>query len=167
MRTAFGKPVPPSLPEIRGVSGWEGIAPCLPHIPKEIWDVCEKCESPIEHLMVMAFAVVNLSLSEMLKVKIDTQVAIGKYRADIVLTENIGDKRIVIECDGAEFHTDTEKDAKRTEEIEKLGYQVFRVSGSAIHHNPIGQALFLLRVSAMIPLSATGAKNLQAFVEPL
>lgn len=39
--------------------------------------------------------------------------------------------RIAIECDGAKYHTDVERDAARQREIEALGWTVYRLSGRA------------------------------------
>lgn len=37
--------------------------------------------------------------------------------------------RVAIECDGARWHLDGERDAARQMEIERLGWKVFRISG--------------------------------------
>jgi len=60
------------------------------------------------------------------QIPIYPQYPIGKYFADFA-NPNLG---IVIECDGKEFHQDKEKDFKRDTELFKLGYIVYRVSGS-------------------------------------
>jgi hypothetical protein len=38
--------------------------------------------------------------------------------------------KVAIECDGAQFHMDTERDAERQAAIEALGWSVFRITGS-------------------------------------
>lgn len=38
--------------------------------------------------------------------------------------------RIAIECDGKHFHIDKEKDARRDKEINKIGWTVYRFTGS-------------------------------------
>jgi very-short-patch-repair endonuclease len=38
--------------------------------------------------------------------------------------------KIVIECDGKEFHRDRKKDIARDEDLKTLGWNVFRISGS-------------------------------------
>lgn len=37
--------------------------------------------------------------------------------------------RVAIECDGARWHTDVDRDAERQREIERLGWTVYRLTG--------------------------------------
>lgn len=37
--------------------------------------------------------------------------------------------RVAIECDGAAYHQDKEKDAKRDAELQRLGWAVYRITG--------------------------------------
>lgn len=46
-------------------------------------------------------------------------------------------KKINIEADGKEFHTDTEKDFRRDSILEKNGWKVYRISGSTINAQDI------------------------------
>ena len=131
--------------EILGISGWELITPLLERAPESIMETAQKCESPIEQVFVCALGLVALAMPEAKRPSLSVQVPIGKYRADIVLTGHNGAPRIVVECDGAEFHKDKARDAKRTAVIERHGYHVVRVTGSEIHHNPLGRASALLR----------------------
>lgn len=39
--------------------------------------------------------------------------------------------KVAIECDGAEFHQDREKDARRDAKLKSLGWTVYRISGKA------------------------------------
>lgn len=54
------------------------------------------------------------------------QYPVGKYFCDF------GNPcvKVAIECDGRQWHTDKEKDKRRDEEFYKLGWSVFRISGS-------------------------------------
>lgn len=131
--------------EIPGVSGWDLIAPLLAQAPTSVSELAQKCESPIEQVFVCALGLIALTIDEPKRPKISVQVPIKNYRADIVLVGANGAPRIVVECDGAEFHKDKARDAKRTEAIERLGYRVVRVTGSEIHNNPIARANSLLR----------------------
>lgn len=54
------------------------------------------------------------------------QLPIGKYFADFA--DPI--KKIVLECDGAEFHKDKDRDRRRDEYMASKGWRVFRVSGA-------------------------------------
>lgn len=131
--------------EIQGVSGWGLVAPLMGELPPEITKECERCESPIEQLFAAALSLVIRTIPEVKRPTLATQVPIGKYRADIVLTGPHGAPRIVVECDGAKFHKDVAKDTKRTAAIEQLGYRLVRATGSQIHHNPLAMAKVILR----------------------
>jgi len=37
--------------------------------------------------------------------------------------------KVAIECDGARWHTDAERDAKRQQQIEAFGWKVYRITG--------------------------------------
>jgi very-short-patch-repair endonuclease len=71
-----------------------------------------------------------------------TQVEIGPYRADILITEN--DKRLVVECDGAQFHAVTkeqvERDKRRDRYCVARGIYVMRFTGAEITKDPRGCA---------------------------
>lgn len=53
------------------------------------------------------------------------QFPIGRYFADFCNPV----AGVVIECDGAQWHQDVEKDAKRQKAIEEEGYTVYRITG--------------------------------------
>lgn len=135
--------------EIEGVSGWSLIAPLMGNLPSDVAEAVDKCESPIEQLFASALGLVITTLPATARPKLATQVPISRYCADIVLTGPHGAPRIVVECDGADFHMDKGKDAKRTAEIERQGYRVLRVTGSEIHHNPLARARMLLREASL------------------
>jgi len=139
-----------SRQEIEGISGWTLIAPLMDKLPEAVAKSVDKCESPIEQLFASALGLVMVTIPADQRPTLETQVSISKYRADIVLTGPHGAPRIVVECDGADFHRDTGKDAKRTAEIERHGYRVLRVTGSEIHHNPLARAKVLLREAGLL-----------------
>jgi very-short-patch-repair endonuclease len=58
---------------------------------------------------------------------------IGRYFADFVCRE----RRVIVEVDGGTHSTDAEvaSDAKRTSELGREGYRVFRVSNDDVYHN--------------------------------
>ena len=132
------------MQEIEGISGWQMVWKLMPDLPDEIFESAKNCESPIEQLLTCALSIVIFSLEQQCRPRIATQVPIGKYRADIVLVGGPSSRGTVIECDGAAFHRDKEKDRKRTRDIEAEGYTVLRASGSEIYHNPISVARSLL-----------------------
>ena len=115
------------------------------------------CESPIEQLL--AIELEELGLERMCKfnpfidvIAIEKQQEIQgnskKYRVDFLIPvfyKNQGGKMFVIECDGYEFHQKTKKqveeDNKRHRELQRLGYEIIRFSGTEIYHKPHDCAL--------------------------
>lgn len=93
-------------------------------------------ESPIETLFYDTFDFIK-KRDNIYNCFLQPQVKIGKYRVDFELVNNY--KKIVVECDGYEFHEKTKqqvnKDKKRERDLQKLGYQVIRFSGSEIFNN--------------------------------
>jgi very-short-patch-repair endonuclease len=136
--------------KIHGVSGWDLIAPLLANAPDWMHNLSRKSESPIEQIFVYALCLVAEIIPEARRPSIDAQVQIGRFRADITVVGVFGAPRVVVECDGAEFHKNVRRDAERTTEIEKHGYRVLRVTGSEIHHNPLVRAKSLLRECGLL-----------------
>jgi hypothetical protein len=68
---------------------------------------------------------------------LEHQVPISSYVADFVLTANTGG-RLVIECDGHDFHDRTKQqaayDRARDRELLAMGILTIRFTGSEIHH---------------------------------
>ena len=94
------------------------------------------CESSIERLFLETFdAIRTKDRNTMCDYCLVPQVEIGNYRVDFELI-NHKDKKIIVECDGHEFHQKSkqqvEKDNKRERDLKKLGYEVVRFSGSEI-----------------------------------
>lgn len=54
---------------------------------------------------------------------------------------------VVIECDGAKWHQDVERDARRQEFIEREGYTVYRITGSQCKDNEYAKN-FVLDIAA-------------------
>ena len=85
-------------------------------------------ESPIEDVLLSAFR--SYGLFDCVP-----QYEIGPYRADFAFPE----KKIVVECDGREFHSgeeQAERDKVRDEYMRRLGWVVIRFWGSEIHREP-------------------------------
>lgn len=65
-----------------------------------------------------------------------------RYRADFLIAYHFfgSDFQAVIECDGHDFHERTKeqarRDKKRDRDLQKLGYEVFRFTGSEIRRDP-------------------------------
>lgn len=110
----------------------------------------EKCESPIEQLMILAIDRHFLRNIHFINWQSQAQInANGKeYRVDILLTytldrieEHHSCKYLVVECDGHNFHEKTkqqaQKDKERDRNLQIAGYPVLRFTGSEIWKNPM------------------------------
>jgi very-short-patch-repair endonuclease len=75
-----------------------------------------------------------------------TQLRLGKYRADLgfAALEDSGVKRVIVECDGHEFHERTKEQVAAAKARDRFmtssGFYVMRFSGSEIFANPLGCA---------------------------
>lgn len=105
-----------------------------------------KSKSPIEN--IAAFAIWTLNEEYGVKnIHATRQKKIGKYTVDIEIIhkpfyfkeEDEPLNKIVIECDGHEWHEKTKeqasKDKLRDRELQKMGYVVLRYSGSDLYKN--------------------------------
>ena len=87
----------------------------------------KQVESPIERKLLYWFVKYGIYP--------ELQYEIPPYRVDFALV----DKKIVIECDGRDFHTSDEhrkRDKIRDEFIVKQGWKVKRFTGSQIYNEP-------------------------------
>ena len=116
-------------------------------------------ESPIEELMLYSLIVAAQDEVENIGfvvngcgfgdsdngldfIAIEPQAKIENYRADFLLTFKSSlpgfekGRQLVVECDGHDFHDKTKqqasRDKERDREMKKLGYDVFRFTGSDI-----------------------------------
>ena len=121
--------------------------------------VTNLCESPIERrlLVDLAFApqwgirfdqiyihdpAMPFPMDESAWVTFAPQYPVGRYTVDIciLVRTTFGPiLKIAVECDGHQFHERTKEqaahDKKRDRELQKLGFLVFRFTGSEIHRN--------------------------------
>lgn len=117
----------------------------------------EVIKSPIEKIFITAFEMyIHMSNKEEFflfpqeKVQIDnkTYYADFMFKADEYLTKLILGKEIrnynyklIIECDGYEFHQKTrqqvQKDNEREYDLKMAGYEILRFSGSQIYNEPL------------------------------
>lgn len=87
------------------------------------------CESPIESMLLVAM-VRDPSL------RIAPQAQVGPYRVDFLVNE-----RIIVECDGHEFHSSKEQrgqDAARDRALQAAGFRVLRFTGTEIYRDASG-----------------------------
>lgn len=118
-----------------------------------------KTESPIEAEFLRAFCgaafdhgyeVAKASRATSGIIIVSPQKTIDRYRVDFeVKYPFFGDLlEIVVECDGHDFHERTKqqasRDKRRDRDLQRLGYQVFRFTGSDIHGDARGCACEVL-----------------------
>jgi len=123
------------------------------------------CESPIEKLMLAALAFLPASVwgdtlcgsiidnQASLPLEIIPQFQIGAYRVDFAI--RLSDPRdearsdlqafkIVVECDGHDFHEKTKEQAQRDKArdraLSRMGWTVLRFTGSEIYRDPFACA---------------------------
>jgi very-short-patch-repair endonuclease len=97
-------------------------------VNEALTDLTDKCDSDFER------DVLRQVLSRGYRVKVQHKV--GRYRIDMVI-EGRG-RRLAVECDGDAFHGPDrwEADRNRQAVLERLGWNFFRVRGSAYYRDP-------------------------------
>jgi very-short-patch-repair endonuclease len=99
-----------------------------------------RTESPIEK--ALAGSILGWIEHHGAQASVTTQAKIGAYRADILV--EIDDRKLIVECDGAEFHgspEQVERDKRRDRYCAARGWCVMRFTGSEIHRDPRGCAI--------------------------
>lgn len=92
---------------------------------RDVMFYLQNYESPIEEKL-------GSCLSQF-GIEFETQKRIGKYKADIFIDTKW--RKIVVECDGEEFHKDKERDAIRDEYMRKRDILVLRFTGRQIYRD--------------------------------
>ena len=103
-------------------------------------------ESPIELALLRALDY-RLQAGALLVPQVELPTQGGDFRADFLLVA--GEQITLIECDGADFHTDLLDDHLRSAFILHAGWadQVLRFSGTMLHHAPDDAALWVNAVA--------------------
>lgn len=109
----------------------------------------EKIESPIEQIFITAFELylifnqkedVFLFSQKEIKVNDKKYIVDFYFEKDEYVNKFNTDKKIIIECDGYEFHQKTkeqvQKDNEREYNLKMAGYEILRFSGTQIYNNP-------------------------------
>lgn len=99
--------------------------------------------TPIENVMYSILCQVQVSLSGLYCMYFELGILpherIDNYEVDFLLSSPYFTDKIIIECDGHDFHEKTKQqasyDKKRERDIVKKGYIVLRYSGSDIYNN--------------------------------
>jgi very-short-patch-repair endonuclease len=96
-------------------------------------------ESPIEERLAVHM---SAAISGASQVQAQAEIVAGqtKYRADFLISDEESGLRIVVECDGHDFHERTKeqasRDKKRDRDMLAAGYRVMRFTGSEIWRAP-------------------------------
>lgn len=136
----------------------ELIMDCLVRYPNAAFEILNSphfSKSPIELIFITAYEIIHSIYETEILVPnnkpnvlkwIDEQLEIitpsnKKYIADFAYIDDKKNIKVLIECDGHEFHQKTkeqvEKDNNRTFDLQSMGFTVFRFSGSQIYNNPL------------------------------
>ena len=110
----------------------------------QLRDSFEKCESPIEKKLFLAFT--------LLGVHPRGQIPAGRYRIDITFLRN--GRKVAIECDGKDSHSSPDQklhDKKKDEFLSQQGWIVIRVKGSEINKNAMLCAQRVLKQIDALP----------------
>lgn len=122
----------------------------------EISDGMFKCllhngESPIEQILFTAFEI-YMTIEHKTKIYLLPQIEVEsnnqRYRVDFLYDENEWintemktGRKIIIECDGYEFHQKTKEqvqyDNEREYNLKMKGFEIIRFSGSQIYNQPM------------------------------
>lgn len=108
--------------------------------------------SPIEQIMFIFLT--SLSIQEHMHqcpMLIEPQKQIGSYLVDFLVT--FMGEQLVIECDGHDFHERTkeqaQKDKLRDRTLQRLGFKVFRFTGSELWSKQGWRSDIILEIDAM------------------
>lgn len=120
------------------------------------------CKSPIEIIMALALDIASIKMLGTLvnALYLETQVEINcgdkKYYADFCFDTDTLDidvikpYKLVVECDGHEFHEKTKEQVARDNErdmnLKMNGYDVIHFSGSQIFNDPLKCAFEVIRL---------------------
>lgn len=98
-----------------------------------------RADSPIESALLDKLTIPCNALVKAGLLRIETQVPVGRYRADIVVTTLTNpEQTLVVECDGHQYHEKSRdqaaKDKVRDRFLQSMGYTVFHFTGAEIHY---------------------------------
>lgn len=107
------------------------------------YDVINRMEhqgsTPIEKIAMLQVLRVT-ELIGTVHCSVQMEFEFKNYKADIILFYKPTELKVVIECDGHDFHEKTKqqviKDKRRDREFQTAGFKVFRYSGSELVNTP-------------------------------
>lgn len=134
-------------------------------ITSDVEDILLDLElTPIEKIMYAILTRVATNLRDCYNARLELfiypQEKIGKYTVDFLITADFSDDKVIIECDGHDFHEKTKEQAQHDKERDRfltsLGFKILRYTGSEIYNDfqniekqlknlldaPVGKSLF-------------------------
>ena len=135
--------------------------PTLDDITYRIWfwtELSEVCQSPIEQMLLAEIIFLNDGYGviswdfmpgapgpvEETETTFDCQAPVLKYKVDFLFIVRVKGKerKVVVECDGHDFHERTkdqaQRDKSRDRDMTNNGYTVLRFTGSEIYRRASG-----------------------------
>lgn len=105
-----------------------------------LWAIWYVCDRNSEHFGLASGNEIPEAIPDGASVYVIRQCRIGQYRADFALLFQDG-ARIVVECDGHNFHEKTKQQAQhdkaRDRFIQDKGWKVYRFTGGEIFRSPL------------------------------
>jgi very-short-patch-repair endonuclease len=100
----------------------------------------KQTQSPIESIVCLYLRTFANENFDPLELEVLTQMKLGPYIVDFLVIYEKLNLKIVVECDGHDFHEKTKKqaahDKKRDRFLTKNGFILLRYTGSQICENP-------------------------------
>lgn len=114
-----------------------------------------QARSPIEERLIDALYGYRIRLYRA-GVHIRGQFRVGRWSTDLYV-QRADERGCVVECDGAPFHTDVARDARRDKWMRERGFVVLRFSGSRIYNDAEGCAAAIVQWCKDLPVSPAGS----------
>lgn len=95
-----------------------------------------KWESPIERQLWEALRFIGIN--------VETQITIGNYRVDMLISSRLNSEEIIVECDGADYHYSLIDEFRDDEIIKEANIQIAHIYGDKIYASPEKCALYIV-----------------------
>lgn len=125
-------------------------------------DILNSKLTPIEKVMYAILSRISYNFMQDylqdFNIYFQTQQKIDNYTVDFLVTSDFSNEKIIIECDGHDFHEKTKEQAQHDKERDRFltskGYIILRYTGSEIYNNFCGIELELSKLLD-VPTSAS------------
>lgn len=106
------------------------------------WVLLTPIEKIMYEILLRVKNIFNESYGRGVEMYFDCQRQIGKYRVDFFVWTSFSKDKIIIECDGHDFHEKTKEQAKYDKERDRWltsqGYKILKYTGSEIYNDFYG-----------------------------